>query len=589
MAAATVYHSVMREGTLQRQIVRLIVFRVVIVTTLMGTLFAIQLSPEGGAVRSFGFIYKLSGITYGLSILYLLLLGKAGRSVLFVYAQLLGDAALVTGLVYYTGGISSPFSFLYLLTIITAVIMLYRRGGFILASACGIAYGVLVDLQYLGLLPAGGTVAAQAPSLYSHYYSIFLHFFAFYAVAYLVSYLAENLKRTGSILEEQRGHLADLQVFNELVIDSMSSGLITLDLEGRITKVNQVALGLTRYVETDLMGRDILGLLGLPRRYFGLVRRKLSRRRLYRFDLEVTRHDGVVIPVGVSISLLRDKEGTPLGYITIFQDLTEMRKLEDDLRTRDRLAVVGEMAADVAHEIRNPLASISGSVQMLSADADAGEEHRHLLDIIQRESTRLDRIIHEFLSFARPAPLVLQEVNLSEMVRDTVTLLGNSKELLPGHRIEVDLPDTDVRLRADGDRLRQVIWNLSRNALKAMADGGQLTVRLGLPGGDRLTLEFTDEGHGFLEDNRRQVFRPFSGKFRRGTGLGLAIVYRIVQAHGGRITIGNRPQGGARVRVTLSISGRPLDRPAARPAQPEPSETSGTEAGAVIPAPGGNT
>jgi two-component system sensor histidine kinase PilS (NtrC family) len=561
MAAATVYHSAMREGTLQRQIVRLIVFRVVIVTTLMGTLFAIQLSPEGGAVFSFNFIYNLSGITYGLSILYLLLLGKTGRSTLFIYFQLFADAALITGLVYYTGGIASPFSFLYLLTIITAVIMLYRRGGFLLASVSGIAYGALVDLQYLGLLPVEGSVAASAPSPYTHYYSIFLHFFAFYAVSFLVSYLAENLKRTGSILEEQRGHLADLQVFNELVINSMSSGLITLDLQGRISKVNQVALRLTRYGEGELMGQNILDLLGLPRRYLRLIDRKLSRRRLYRFDRKVTRRDGVTIPVGVSTSLLRDKDRTPLGYIIIFQDLTEMRKLEEDLRTRDRLAVVGEMAADVAHEIRNPLASISGSVQLLSADSAAGEEHRHLLAIIQRESTRLDRSIHEFLSFARPAPLVLQEVNLSEMVRDTATLLRNSDELLPGHQIEVDLPEGEVSLQADGDRLRQVVWNLSRNALKAMAEGGRLTIRLQPPADDMLSIDFSDEGHGFLEDSRRQVFQPFARKFRRGTGLGLAIVYRIIQAHGGRISIGNLPEGGARVRIELSVSGRPLGPP----------------------------
>lgn len=586
MAAASVYHPLMRQRTIQRQIVRLIVFRVVIVTTLMGTLFAIQLSPEGGAVLSFDFIYTLSGITYGLSILYLLLLGKAGRSRLFVYLQLLGDAGLVTGLVYYTGGIASPFSFLYLLTIITAVIMLYRRGGFILASVCGIAYGTLVDLQYLGLLPAGGAVGVPAASVYSHYYSIFLHFFAFYAVAFLVSYLSENLRRTGSILEEQRGHLADLQVYNELVIDSMSSGLITLDLEGRITKVNEVALGLTRYAEAELMGQDILQLLGFPRRYLGLINRKLSRRRLYRFDLKVTRRDGVIIPVGVSTSLLRDKEGTPLGYIIIFQDLTEMRKLEEDLRTRDRLAVVGEMAADVAHEIRNPLASISGSVQMLSADAAAGDEHRHLLAIIQRESARLDRSIQEFLSFARPAPLVLQEVNLSEMVRDTATLLGNSDELLSGHRIEVDLPAEDVSLRADDDRLRQVVWNLSRNALKAMADGGRLTIRLTPPQGDQLTLEFVDQGHGFLEDSKRQVFRPFAGKFRRGTGLGLAIVYRIVQAHGGRISIGNRAEGGATVRIVLSVSGRPLGPPAERSPGREPGVPLTAEIGKISPEPG---
>ena len=550
----------MKERTLQRQIVRLIVFRVVIVTTLMGTLFAIQLSPQGEAVPTFDFIYYLAGLVYGLSVAYLLLLKRTGDSMAFVYVQLFGDAALITGLVYYTGGIASPFTFLYLLTIITAVIMLYRRGGFILASACGIFYGVLVDLQYLGLLRISGPPAAGS-TIHSPYYSIFLHFFAFYVVAYLVSYLSENLRRTGTILEEQRGHLADLQVFNELVIDSMSSGLITLDLDGRITKVNQVALRLTRYEETELMGRKILELMGLPERYLDLARRKLARRRLYRFDRKVTRRDGVTIPVGVSASRLRDKEGTPLGFIIIFQDLTEMRKLEEDLRTRDRLAVVGEMAADVAHEIRNPLASISGSVQMLGDDDMVSEEHRHLLAIIQRESRRLDRSIQEFLSFARPAPLMLGRVNLSAMVRDTATLLGNSDELLPGHRIEVDLPGEDVLLEADEDRLRQVVWNLSRNALKAMADGGTLTVRLEPPAEDRVVLEFTDEGHGFLEGSRRQVFRPFAGRFRRGTGLGLAIVYRIIQAHGGRITIGNRQAGGARVRVVLSVSGRPLAPP----------------------------
>jgi len=550
----------MREGTLQRQIVRLIVFRVVIVTTLMGTLVAIQLSPEGGAVPSFDYIYKLSGIIYGLSILYLLLLARVGRSQLFVYLQLIADAGLITGLVYYTGGMASPFSFLYLLIIITAVIMLYRRGGFILASLSGIAYGLLVVLQYHELLPAGRTLDPSLPSPFSHYYSIFLHFFAFYAVAFLVSYLSENLKRTDIILEEQRGHLADLQVYNELVIDSMSSGLITLDLGGRITKVNQVALQLTGYDEQELMGRDILELLGLSRRHLRLARRKLVRRRLYRFDREVTRRDEVVIPVGVSTSLLRNKDRTPMGFIIIFQDLTEMRKLEDDLRTRDRLAVVGEMAADVAHEIRNPLASISGSVQMLSADDDNAEERAHLLAIIKRESARLDRSIQEFLSFARPAPLLLQEVDLTRLVLDTATLLGNSEELLPGHHIETDLPDGAVLVRADEDRLRQVVWNLSRNGLKAMTEGGALTIRLIPPQDDRLVLEFTDEGHGFLEASRRQVFRPFAGRFRRGTGLGLAIVFRIVEAHGGRISIGNRQQGGARVRVTLSASGRPLTR-----------------------------
>jgi two-component system sensor histidine kinase PilS (NtrC family) len=379
-----------------------------------------------------------------------------------------------------------------------------------------------------------------------------VHLFGFYAVALLTSYLAENVRRAEAELEEKRGSLANLEAFHRDIVQSVSTGIVTTDLDGVVTALNRAAL--------EILDRDELELLGQPIESLGLFDRagwlQLARHfdtsgRATREEGEIRRGDRVV-PVGYSLSGLTDADRIASGTILVFQDLTPWRRLQEELRLKDRMAAVGELAAGIAHEVGNPLAAISGSVQLLSRSLPESDAERKLLDIILRESQRLDRTIKGFLRFARPRERSTESFDVAALLSENTALLRNSEEATGRHRFELQLDPPSAVMVGDRDQISQIFWNLAQNALRAMPGGGTLTVRGSLAAG-HYRLEFRDTGRGMTEEQRARLFQPFQSFFDGGTGIGMAIVYRIVQEHGGRVAVDSRPGGGTAIAVELPL------------------------------------
>jgi two-component system sensor histidine kinase PilS (NtrC family) len=477
---------------------------------------------------------------------------RARSQVLF---QLLVDLSLVTLIVWKLGvGVSNPFSLFYLLFIAVASFLLGRQAGFSVAILAYLLYaGLVIGLSYGKIEPAMGTMRPSRESFLLAY-NLSIHLFAFVAIALLTAALARRLERAQQELEVEREDLARLQVVHRDVIESIQSGLVTTDLDGRITSINRAGTEILARSEAELLGTDIVDTeLFDPESWHHFAATASEQGGRHRAEVEIER-DGSTVYIGFSISMLHDGGGRQRGYILIFQDFTRWRELEDQVRIKDRMAAVGELAAGIAHEIGNPLAAISGSVQMLVESLEERPGEHRLLDILLKESQRLDRTIKGFLRFARPKDRSTVPFDVARLLAENCDLLRNSPELGEHHRLEVDLDPPSVRIHADPDQISQIFWNLVRNALRAMENGGTLRVA-GRPEGDRYVLEVSDTGHGMSDDERANLFHPFQSFFDTGTGIGMAIVYRIVEEHRGHVSVSSRPGGGTVLTVELPRDG----------------------------------
>ncbi len=522
-------------------------------------------------------IYLVGGLTSLATLIYIGLLHPLRRRLTTqAYIQFFGDLLLITLLVYYLGGIQSPFSMLYLIVIAVASTLLRRRAGIAVASGANVCYAALVLLLYFHKIqiPPG---SPDSVPVFRVAYSLAVHCFGFYAVALLTSFLAHNVARAERELEQKSEHLADLQVVHRDVIQSISSGLITTDLVGVVTSVNHAGLNILGLSETWMLGKPIAeaGIFSLER--WGELTAASENQRTFRAETELER-EGDTQHVGFSISQLTDADGRHQGYILIFQDFTRWRKLEGELRIKDRMAAVGELAAGLAHEIGNPLAAISGSVQMLSTSPNAPPSQRKLIEILLKESQRLDRTIKGFLRFARPRERTSIPFDIARQLAENSELLRNSEEVAPHHRIEVRLEPPSASVIADPDQISQIFWNLARNSLRAMPDGGTLTV-LGRLDKDCYRMQVIDTGRGMTEEQQANLFHPFQSFFDGGTGIGMAIVYRIVEEHAGRLLVDSRLGGGTTITIELPAG----KRTGAVRLSPLPVRTSaGAEPGASI-------
>lgn len=537
---------------LRRQLKWLMAFRVAITTTLLVSVFVIELLYR--PLLPLKPFYLLAVSTYLLTIGYALLMRLPRGIKAQVYVQMVGDISLLTAFVYFTGGSESPFSFLYLPSIIVGCILLpRRRGGFAVAGWSWIMYACLVLLIHNGILPRhlAGPFEDGAVATVRVLYSLLAHLVSFFALAYLATHLTENLRRSDQELQMRRDDLAELRAFNDNIIDSINSGLLSTDAEGRITFVNRAAAAISGHAPETLMQRNILDVLQQERPFLWQIHRALEQEKRYRFELDYCDADERDLFLGFTVSELRARSGTPLGMIFIFQDLTDIRVLEEEVALKKRMAALGEMAAGVAHELRNPLASISGSVQVLKRDMPPRSDAAELMDIVIKESKRLDSIIRDFLQFAKPGRFEPETADLSRLVRETLSLLENSEEKRSHHRVLMDVPRDTIPAVVDVNRIKQVFWNLAKNALKAMPDGGTLTVSAVQEPDGQSVVVFSDTGIGMSEKDVAANFQPFHGSFRSGTGLGLAIVYRIVEEHGGRLRVQSRQGSGTQIEVHL--------------------------------------
>ncbi len=473
--------------------------------------------------------------------------------------QLGADAILVSGFIGLTGGIVSYFSSLYLLPIIAASIISFRRGAFQVAVLNGVLYLGLVTGQYLALFPdwLGGDAVELPPRQFAQY-TIAINLSGFAAVALLSGSLAERLRSAQSRLQDASHEIQDLRAFNEYVIDGLLSGLVTSDGEGRVLTFNRAASAITGIPREQALGHDAGEVLQLPSDARGRLSTLLHARSL-REEYKYRTGEGRQLDVGLVVAMIALPDGAS-GYLFTFQDVTELRRLERTARVQQRLAAVGEMAAGIAHEIRNPLAAMSGSIQVLRQELLLSDDQAQLMDIVLRESERLNDTIRSFLAYARPQKCAIASLDLGKVVRDAALLLGNSSEAHDDHVVDVKAPAQPVWFEADENQVRQIIWNIASNGLRAMPAGGRLLLSVDMEstnGRDEAILSVKDEGHGIPADELDDIFQPFRSSFEKGTGLGLAIVHRIVSDYGGVIQVSSAEGAGTTVLVRLPAGPAP--------------------------------
>lgn len=535
--------------TLRRKVLWLIAARAAAITVVMGSAILVQVNAPGTfPIDPFFF---LIGLTYALTAVYTVTRSLAEAHRWLLDLQLAVDALIVSAIVYLTGGVASYFSSLYALPIVAASILQYRRGGLMVGAASVLMYVGLVVSQYTGALQVPGTAFPELPALRVAAFTVGLNLFGFLGVAMLSGYLAEGLRRADASLERASSQLADLQAFNQHVIDSLTSGLLTTDREGVLLTFNRAAEAITGLPAREAVGRPVAEVLQLPSSY-DLLADESDRARSQRHEIGFVRADGRAIELGLTSAPLVTPTGQ-VGFLVAFQDVTEIKRIEREMRIQQRLAAVGEMAAGMAHEIRNPLASMSGSLQMLRQELPLSDEQGQLMDIVLRESERLNETIRSFLAYARPQRLSTTRLDLRQVLTDTATLLRNSAECSETHDVQLDLPAESVWYEADEGQIRQIVWNLATNGLRAMPNGGRLTLAAGVDGASGADVLFSvrDEGVGIPPDELDQIFQPFRSAFERGTGLGLAIVHRIVSDYGGEIQVTSQPGEGTTVKVRL--------------------------------------
>jgi two-component system, NtrC family, sensor histidine kinase PilS len=548
-------------STLRRKLLWLIVGRAAVVTLLLGSAPLIA-TPSSLAVDPF---YALIGVTYALTILYALTLSYIERHRWVIDVQLAADAVVVSAIVYLTGGVGSYFSSLYTLPIIAASTVESRRGGMMVGILSCVLYVGLVLLQYSDLAGELLTRGVILPPRRLALYTVGLNLFGFAAVAALSGYLAEGLRQADVQLQRASDQIEDLQAFSRHIIDSLTSGLATTDIDGRILTFNRAATAITGVSSFEAIGALAVNVLSLPPVFLELFGARPERPLLPRTEIVFTRTDGREIELGLSTAPLVTPRGE-IGFLLTFQDVTEARRQERESRVQQRLAAVGEMAAGIAHEIRNPLASMAGSIQLLRQELPMTTDQSQLMDIVLRESDRLNETIRSFLSYARPQRQTTTRVDVKRVITDTARLLENSSELGENHDIAVEVPRGPVWFNADESQLRQIVWNLATNGLRAMPKGGRLTlsIRVGVEQDGRpgdVILAVHDQGTGIAAEDLDGLFQPFRAGFDRGTGLGLAIVQRIVAEYGGEIEVTSERGSGTGVLVRFPAVTRELDVP----------------------------
>jgi len=538
------------DTTLRRKVAWLIGIRAVLSTLLLGGATVAQLAAPGSFPGDP--FFSLIALTFALTAVYAWALRYVDRQPWLIDVQFALDSVTVSAFIYLTGGITSVFASVYALPIIAASTVRSKRGALMVATLSAVIYAGVVLLQYMNAaaLSRDAWEIALPPRSVAQY-RLALNVFGLFAVALLSGSLAESERSAGARLAQASTQIAGLQALNQHVIDSLPSGLATTDRARRVLTFNHAAEAITGLPFASVVGRPLIDVLQLPASLVDAMEQGLRGAGARRLEFAFRKGDGQEIEIGLGATHLGTPHG-PAGLLVTFQDVTEFKKLERDVRLKQRLAAVGEMAAGIAHEIRNPLASMSGSIQILRQELELNVEQEQLMDIVLRESERLNTTIRSFLAYARPQRYSVSRFDLRRALNDTALLLRNSADVRDGHTIEVDLPDHELWYEADEGQVKQIVWNLATNGLRAMPNGGALHLRASTEASS-VVMTVRDEGIGIPREELDRMFQPFHSSFDRGTGLGLAIVHRIVTDYHGDIQVTSQPGAGTTVSVRLPV------------------------------------
>ncbi len=496
-------------------------------------------------------------VSVGLTIIYFFVLRLNSHYEWQIRVQLFLDALLITWLVWRTSDLTSPYITLYIVLIAVASLFLKASETLLMAAVCVLLFALL------SILSASSVIYSPNATLES---SKVVQIISFHTVAFLVvGLLASKLSdraASGEQLKETVKTLANLRVLHERIIESVRSGLITTDLDGNIYTFNAAATEISGYKADQMIGKPIAALMGnLRQPIVESLESTETGDQQPRFETDLISPEGFAVRVGYSISTLFSERGEESGWIITFQDLTDIRSMEENIRRKDRLAAVGRVAAGLAHEIRNPLGAMRGAIQVLQASIPPQSSQASLMEIVLRESDRLNNIITNFLTYARPRVSNFTETKVCEALNDTFTLLRHSPDVKETHVLEVVLPEKPVYISADSTQLKQIFWNLARNSLQAMPNGGTFRAVLAETPHNRVKIVFSDSGVGMSGNQVEQLFEPFSNSTTGGTGLGLSIVYQIIRDHNGTINVSSLEGEGTTISVELprEYGGAPIE------------------------------
>jgi two-component system sensor histidine kinase PilS (NtrC family) len=454
---------------------------------------------------------------------------------LLLYCQLTFDILIITLLVYLSGGIISPFYFLYILPIIVAAIFLARRDTVIMATFSFISFGILSDLLYLGVIPYYPNIDVAEVSLGTFIYNLLMSFIAFAAISIMSSYYFERIRKTGNQLKSIQDNLQDMILLNNSVMEKMENGFITADTEGRIISYNAKAAHLLHLKKADNVFELLLIKADLP-----IIQKTWQDNAPYYFEKKLHKFD-----LGISVSQIKKVSTFENLIVFLITDLSAIKEIEKKLQEKEHLALIGGMAAGIAHEIRNPLASISGSVQFLRQELSLDTEFKNLMDIIVSESARLSAFIEEFLNFSKQLPMEITEFDLAQVLDEVVGILSlNLREVR-------FLKKYNHEYWVVAKKIRQLVWNLLNNAVKALNEKGEIEINL-FREAETVHLSIKDFGVGMDSTEMQKIFTPFYSKFAFGIGLGMTIVKQIVDEHGFKMEIKSEKKLGTEVEICFS-------------------------------------
>jgi two-component system sensor histidine kinase PilS (NtrC family) len=473
---------------------------------------------------------------------------RIGRGLTFqTVLQLVGDLALVTVLAAVSGGRGSQFALFFGVIVVTGGLLARVPGGMLTAGGAAIGFVLLPWLATVLAAPDAAVGAESATPLYA-------------TVAYLgvlgvlAGMLGERVHRTRADLERTARELDRVRVDNDTVLRHLTTGVLSVDAQGRVSFLNPAAEQLLGLRSLECRGQHVAG--AFPQRLAPLRDLVLStletRTPRARVELEMTGASGRPLPIGLSANLLLH-ESRFTGLVAVFQDLSEVREMERRARRHETLAEIGALSARIAHELRNGLNPISGSVECLQRELKLEGENAVLMGLISRECARLNRFVTDLLNYSRERDLALEALSVDDELAELGELLGRHPRRPERVTVSVQAGEHDACVRGDREQLRQVWLNLAANAFEAMADGGRLVVRRRLVDGDRIVVEFEDTGAGITADDLPRVGQPFYTTKQGGTGLGLTIASRIVERHGGTLTLESTPGRGTTVRVGLPV------------------------------------
>ncbi len=543
--------------------------RMIILTLLLAITFLFQISEKKSFfILMTNHFYYFIILFYLVTIVYAIFLKKVRDLYRYASFQIAIDHLFITVLIYFTGGKDSFFPIAYIFTIIGSSMIFYKRGALFSASFSSLLYGLLLLLQLYQWMAPSGQPASYDPS--QTFYSLIIYMATFYIVAFLSGVISEDLKKKKKELLQKQVDYNQLETFNRNIIQSLDSGLLTIDLSGKINFLNRTAEKILNRNREELKSTSIFDLFPNIHDVLEQVKKKLCNPSsdYQRYETLLTNHHDKNIHLGFSISPLTNPEESLIGHTLIFQDITKFKEMEEQMKRVDKMAAVGVLAAGMAHEIRNPLASLSGSIQMLKSELSLDHQQEHLMEITLRESERLNALITDFLLFAQPPQTHKMISPIGRVIDETIELFFHSPSFHDGIRILRPNNDEEIQTSIDPDQIKQVFWNLFINAAQAMPNGGEIRVQWkkgnarGIPslpaslqfkGKEWVKISIADSGNGIAPEEKEKIFEPFFTTKENGTGLGLSIVHKIIENHNGLIKVESDLDRGSTFTIFLPV------------------------------------